>query len=162
MTEYESPRAGSRSGANLEPRVVPVTPAMVRGLTVLESARALALAGVSQQESERLLRVFGRQDAEPAQLVAAAELLYAFAYQWVKRSEPEATWLEAQTWRVILDLEEPLDELAEAEAIASVDAAIVTGLSPAAAGELSLAQLEEYRRVGEERDRRVKRSRRAG
>jgi hypothetical protein len=135
---------------------------MVRGLTVLESARALALAGVSQQESERLLRVFGRQDAEPAQLVAAAELLYAFAYQWVKRSEPEATWLEAQTWRVILDLEEPLDELAEAEAIASVDAAIVTGLSPAAAGELSLAQLEEYRRVGEERDRRVKRSRRAG
>jgi len=159
VSASDHPRSAA---AGDEPRVVPVTPAMVRGLTVLESARALALAGVSQQESERLLRVFGRQDAEPAQLVAAAELLYAFAYQWVKRSEPEATWLEAQTWRVILDLEEPLDELAEAEAVASVDAAIVTGLPPAVAGELSLAQLEEYRRVSDERDRRVKRSRRAG
>ena len=71
------------------------------------------------------------------------------------------TWADAQTWRVVLDLEGGLDELAEAEAVASVDAAIVTGLPPAVAGELSLAQLEEYRRVGAERDKRARRGRRA-
>jgi hypothetical protein len=144
-----------------EPREVVLTLSMARGLTVLESARALALAGVRQADAESLLARFARRSAEPNELLAAAELVYALAYQYARRTEPGVTWDEAQTWRVVLDLE-TVDELAEAEAIASVDAALVTGLPPSQAGELSLAQLEEYRRVNEERDKRAKRRRRAG
>jgi hypothetical protein len=145
-----------------EPREVVLSVAMTRSLTVLESARALVLAGVRQRDAQRLLATFARNDAEPEELLAAAELLYALAYQWVLRSEPATTWQEAQRWRVVLDIEAPRDELAEAEAVASVDAALVTGLPPAVAGELSLSQLEEYRRVAEARDKRARRGRRAG
>jgi hypothetical protein len=145
-----------------EPRVVEVTPAQTRGLTVLESARALQLAGVSQKDAERLLLTFARLDADPDQLLAAAELLYAIAYQIVRRHEPAVTWEEAQGWRVVLDLEAGRDELAEAEAVASVNAAVVTGLPPSEAGELTLAQIERYQAIGEERGRRARRGRRAG
>lgn len=147
-----------------EPREVVLTIAHVRGLTVLESARALATAGVRQADAQRLVLTLGRRDAEPAEVELAAELLYAFAWQYVRRTEPAVTWDEAQSWRVILDLE-ARDELAEAEAIASVDAAIVTGLPPGVAGDLSLAQLDEYRRIGDERAkaaRAPRRGRRAG
>jgi hypothetical protein len=144
------------------PRLVELTPAQVHGMTVLESARALALAGVSQRDAERLLRTFARADADPAQLLAAAELLYAIAYQVVHRHEPSVSWEEAQGWRVVLDLEAGVDELAEAEAAASVDAAIVTGLPPAVAGELTMSQLERYRELAAERTKRARRGRRAG
>jgi len=145
-----------------EPRVVEVTPAQVRGMTVLESARAFALAGVSQRDADRLLRTFARLDAEPDQLLAAAELLYAIAYHLVRRHEPGVSWEDAQRWRVVLDIKAPADELAEAAAVASVDAAILTGLPPAVAGDLSLRELEEYRRIGAERQKLARRGRRAG
>jgi hypothetical protein len=148
-----------------EPREVLFTVANARSLTVLESARALATAGVRQADAVRLMSLLARPGADPAELVRAAELLYAFAWQYVKRSEPATTWSDAQSWRVVLDLESGSDELAEAEAVASVDAAIVTGLSPREAGELSLSQLEEYRRIGDERAKaatRARRGRRAG
>jgi hypothetical protein len=144
-----------------EPREVVLSVAMTRSLTVLETARALALAGVRQRDAERLLATFARSDADPAQLLAAAELLYSLAFQYVLRTEPGTSWEDAQRWRVVLDIEAPVDELAEAEAIASVDAAIVTGLPPAVAGSLSLAQMDEYRRVAEERNK-PRRRRRAG
>jgi hypothetical protein len=148
-----------------EPREVLFTLAQSRSLSVLESARALAVAGVRQSDAIRLISSLGRQDANPDDVVRGAELLYALAWQYVKRTEPATTWSDAQEWRVVLDLTTPLDELAEAEAVASVDAAIVTGLPPAIAGELSLAQIEEYRRVADERTRsagRARRGRRAG
>lgn len=147
-----------------EPREVVLTIAHVRGLTVLESARALATVGVRQVDAQRLVATLGHRDADPAEVEVAAELLYAFAWQYVRRTEPAATWLDAQSWRVILDLEAH-DELAEAEAIASVDAAIVTGLPPSIAGDLSLAQMDEYRHIADERAaaaRAPRRGRRAG
>jgi SH3-like domain-containing protein len=138
---------------------VVLTIANARSLTVLESARALATAGVRQADATRLVATLGRTStADPAELELAATLLYALAWQYVRRTEPGATWEDAQTWRVILDLE-ATDELADAEAVAAVDAAIVTGLPPAVAGELSLAQLEEYRRVHGEREARARRGR---
>ena len=148
-----------------EPREVLFTLAQSRELSVLESARALATAGVRQSDAIRLLGSLGRADADPDDVVAGAELLYALAWQYVKRTEPGTTWSDAQSWRVVLDLEAPRDHVADAEAIASVDAAIVTGLPPSVAGELSLAQLEEYRRVADERTAagaRARRGRRAG
>jgi hypothetical protein len=144
-----------------EPREVAVTLAIGRSLTVLESARALAVARIRQADAERFLRLFARTDAEPEDLVTATEFLYAIAWQWIRRSEPAVTWDEAQRWRVILDLEEPVDELAEAEARAAVDAAIATGLEPAVAGGLSLRHMDEYRRIHAEREKRAKRGRRA-
>jgi hypothetical protein len=144
------------------PREVEFTIAQSRSLTVLEAARALAVAGVRQADATNLVALLARTDSDPAELVKAAELLYALAWQYVRRTEPAVTWAEAQTWRVVLNLEEPLDELAEAEAVATVDAALVTGLAPHVAGELSLAQLAEYRRIGDERTRVARRGRRAG
>lgn len=145
-----------------EPREVVFTLAHARSLTVLESARALALAGVRQHDAKRLLLVFGSRGGSPDELLAAAELLYALAYQYARRTEPGLSWEEAQGWRVILDLKSGVDELAEAEAVASVDAALTTGLPPSEAGDLSLSQIEEYRRIAAEREKRSRRGRRAG
>jgi hypothetical protein len=103
------------------------------------------------------MRMLARTDAEPDALERAATLLYAYAYQLERRHRPGVTWEEAQTWRLELNLEER-DELADAEARASVQAAILTGLPPAEAGELSQAQLEEYREVAAERERQIKRA----
>jgi len=146
-----------------EPRDVVLTLAGIRGLTVLESARALVLAGVRQSEAQPLLRRLVAGDAEPELLERAVLLMYAYAYQLERREDPGATWDQAQTWRVTVDVE-TRDETADAEAEASVDAAIVTGLPPDVAGELTLAQLEEYRSVHDEqaRELRRRRGRRAG
>ena len=126
-----------------EPREVVVTFADAHRLTVLEVARACVLAGVRQTDVTETLRHL-RGDASPEEVLAATLLLYGIAYELRRRDEPELTWAEAQTWRVVLDLE-TRDELAEAEAEARVDAALATGLDPDRAGELTVAELEAYR-----------------
>lgn len=140
-----------------EPRPVTLTLAGIRSLTILEAARANTLAGVRQSDVGRFMRLLEKQNAPPEELELAFTLLYAYAYELARRDEPGLTWAEAQTWRVELDLEAG-DELAEAEARASVQAAVLTGLPPAVAGELTQSQLAEYHEINAERERLAKRA----
>lgn len=132
-----------------EPRRVTVTLAGIRSLTILEVARASAIAGVARADTERLLRSLNDPKGAPADLERAAELLYAWALMLERRSDPALTWADAQSWRVTFDLDAP-DAIADAEAEATVAAAIATGLTPDAAGALTLAQAEAYDRRGAE------------
>ena len=131
-----------------EPRRVTVTIAAIKSLTILEVARASATAGVKRTDTERLLRTMVDPDSDPAELVKGATLLYAWAWQIVKRDEPDATWQEAQTWRVVFDVD-ATDPVAEAEAEARVNAAIATGLTPAEAGSLTLSEMAVYGEIAE-------------
>jgi hypothetical protein len=137
-----------------EPRPYTLTWGLVRGLTNLEVARALATAGLRTSSWETTFRQYLRSELEPDQVLEVMTFLYAVAWQTAKRTEPGLTWDEVQTWRVEFDADASLDVVAEAEARASVDAAIVTGLAPDVAGDLTLAQMEEYRRIADERERR--------
>ena len=126
-----------------EPRRVTVSLAAIKGLTILEIARASATAGIKRSDTERLLRTMIEPDADPAELERGALLLYAWAWQLVKRDEPATSWEDAQTWRVEFDLSDT-GELEDAEAEALVAAATLTGLSPAEAGRLTLAEMNAY------------------
>lgn len=127
-------------------RRVELTLADLRRLTILERARAAAVVGVSERELGPLLRAVSGRDSSPEATERSVELLYAIAWQLERRLEPAVTWEEAQSWELVLNLEDATaDPVAEAEATASVEAAIATGLPPAVAGELSLAQLDAYR-----------------
>jgi hypothetical protein len=127
----------------IDPREVTVTLAGIRSLTILEIARACAISGVRRDEAERLLRSLNDPAGDPADLERAAELLYAWALVLERRRDPSLSWEQAQTWRVVFDLD-AVDPIAEAEAEASVSAAIATGLAPDVAGQLTLAQAEAY------------------
>lgn len=136
----------------IEPRTVVVTVAGIKGLTILEVARASVLAGVKRTDTERLMRTMLDPDADPADLERGATLLYAWSLQLERRIDPTLTWEDAQTWRVVFDVEATeADELVEAEAEAVVEAARVSGLPPREAGELTLAQLGHYAAAGSER-----------
>lgn len=129
-----------------EPRRVVLTWAQAMSLTVLEQARACVLAGISQADVRRLLRVVASSEGSPDDLVAGTLLYYAVAYQLELRLDPEATWADAQTWRVVIDAG-ARDPIAEAEADATVRTAVATGLTPAEAGELTLAQVDAFATV---------------
>jgi hypothetical protein len=123
---------------------VTLTLAGIRSLTILEIARACATTDVRTTEAQRLIRSLGHPDgAEPAELVRATELAYALALMLERRHDPTLTWQQAQTWRLIFDLD-AADPIADAEAEAAVAAAIATGLPPDVAGQLTLAQAEAY------------------
>jgi hypothetical protein len=132
-----------------EPRPVTVTLAGIRSLTILEIARASVISNVPRGDAERLLRSLNDPAGDPADLERAALMLYAWALMLERRDNPGLTWAEAQTWRVTLDLE-AADPIAEAEAVASVEAAVATGLPPDVAGKLTLAQTEAYIAKGRE------------
>ena len=132
-----------------EPRPVTVTLAGIRSLTILEIARAAAISDVPRGDAERLLRSLNDPAGNPADLERAALMLYAWALMLERRANPALTWEQAQTWRVTFDLD-AADPIAEAEAAASVEAAIATGLPPDVAGSLTLAQSEAYIRRGRE------------
>jgi hypothetical protein len=142
-----------------EPRRIVVTLADTRRLTILERARACAYAGVAEAELDSLYAAVTRHEGTPAQVEQGATLFYAIAYQLERRLDPALTWADAQTWNLVLDLAAPPDPIAEAEAAASVEASLATGLPPAVAGELTLAQLDAYAGHARERD---KKRRRAG
>jgi hypothetical protein len=132
------------------PRLVTITLPRIRSMTILEIARASATAGVKRTDTERLLRSLTRADADPHDLELGATLLYAWAWQLVKRDEPDATWAEAQTWRVEFDLD-ATDPIAEAEAEAVVSASVATGLPPDVAGALTLEHMAVYDALAEAR-----------
>jgi hypothetical protein len=124
----------------------------LRRLTVLERARACAVANVAEREIGPLLRAVTSRKGEPAELERAVLLLYAIAYQLGRRREPALTWEETQGWDLALDLDKA-DPVAEAEAHASVEAGLATGLPPGVAGDLTLAQLDAYREIRAEAGR---------
>lgn len=130
-----------------EPRRVVLTLPDLRRLTILERARAAAIVGVAERDLAGLLRSINAHDAAPGDLVTGTELLYALAWQLGRRDDPALTWAQAQTWNLVLNLDTPADAIAEAEARASVQAAIATGLPPKDAGELTLAHLDAYATV---------------
>ncbi len=138
-------------------RIVTLTRADLRRLTILERARATAIVGVGEAQLEPLVDAVLRHEGTAATIATGAELFYALAYQLERRLDRSLTWEEAQTWDVRFDLTID-DPIADAEAVASVEAAIATGLPPAVAGELTLAQLDAYREhadaIGKRRRRR--------
>jgi hypothetical protein len=97
-------------------------------------------------------------DGPPAELETAALLFYAIAYELERRSDPALTWDEAQTWDVKLDVA-TRDPIADAEARAAVETAIATGLSPADAGRLTMAEVGAYADVHAEQARAARRRR---
>jgi len=135
------------SGPIEEPREVILTRGAVRGLTVLEGARACAIAGVRATESDALMRRLLRGEGDPDELLRATELMYACALMLERRRDPSLSWDEAQRWRVVFDVDAD-DSIADAEAEASVAAALATGLPPDVAGQLTLAQTEAYAAAG--------------
>jgi len=142
-----------------EPKAVTLTLGDIRGLTILEAARANTAADVRQSDVGRLLRLLDNPAADPALVEKAFTLLYAYAWQLGRREDPATTWEAAQSWRVTLDLE-TVDAEADADAAMSVRAAVVTGLPPGEAAKLTVAQMDEYRAIGAEREKAAKRGRR--
>jgi hypothetical protein len=137
-------------------RPVIVTLADLRRLTTLERARACAIAGVGEEELAALVDAVIRHEGTAADLERGSTVFYALALQLERRLDRELTWDDAQTWDVKLDLTVD-DPIADAEARASVEAALATGLPPAVAGELTLAQLDAYREHAAEIEKRRKR-----
>ena len=129
-----------------EPVRVVLTLADTRRLTILERARACAVAGIAEADIGPLLRAVASHNGSPETLERAVTLLYAIAYQLGRRLDPELSWSAAQAWDLALDLE-TADAEADAAARASVEASLATGLPPDAAGELTLAQLDAYREL---------------
>jgi len=118
----------------------------LRRLTILERARACAIAGVGEPDIAPLLKAVTSHNGTPETLERAVTLLYAIAYQLARRVDPSTSWEDAQGWDLALDLEAS-DPVADAEARASIEASLVTGLPPSEAGELTLAQLDAYREL---------------
>jgi hypothetical protein len=141
-----------------EPRRIVLTLPDLRRLTVLERARACAIAGIGEREIRPLLVAVTSRQGEPADLERGVLLLYAIALQLERRLDPALTWEAAQTWDLAVDLDAAPDPVAEAEAHAAVEAALATGLPPAEAGELTLAHLEAYGDVRAEADERAARA----
>jgi hypothetical protein len=142
-----------------ERRRVVLTWADSMGLTVLEQARACVLAGVGQRDAGRLQRAIIDDSASPEDVLQGTLLWYAIAYELELRRDPSTTWADAQAWDVKFDPagRDQRAELLEAEAEARVTAALVTGIPPEQAGELSMADLAAYRDVRERAEREAKR-----
>lgn len=135
-----------------EPRTVVVPWGATQRLTVLESARACVLAGVKPEQAQRLMRRYASGQAEAEELLEGALLLYAITYELELRRDPSVTWDEWQRVRVSVDVT-ARDPMLEAEAHAAVNAALATGLPPAVAGELTMAEVAAYNDVRAEHER---------
>jgi hypothetical protein len=138
-----------------EPRRVVLTLADTRRLTVLERARACGVAGIAVADIGPLLRAVASREGDAQTLETGVLVLYAIAYQLERRLDPSITWADAQTWDLALDLETEPDAADELEAEESVEAALATGLPPAVAGQLTMAQLDAYRKHPKRKRRRV-------
>lgn len=141
-----------------QPRVVRMTWADAMSLTVLETARACAAAGISDRDARRLMAAVTSGSGTPDEIERGTLLYYAIAWQLERRLDPAVTFEDAQAWRVELDAD-ARDPVAEAEARASVSAALETGLPPDAAGQLTTAQIGAYREIRAEQAKQAKRAR---
>jgi hypothetical protein len=141
------------------PRRVVLTLAALGSMTVLERARACAIVGIPERDLVGLLRTVQGGRGDPHETETGVLLLYALCWQLERRRDPAMAWETVQTFDLVIDLE-TRDPIAEAEAHASVDAAIATGLPPAVAGDLTMDQLERYSERAKERETATRRGRR--
>jgi hypothetical protein len=144
-----------------EPRRVEISTADVLGLTVLEWARVSVVADVARERLAGLTRLAVTNTGEPAEIEAAARVVYAIALMLERRLDPAISWDEAQTWRVVMRRAPAEAALIEAEAEAEVSAAILTGtpVEPRA-GALRIAHVAAYGKAHEAQRKAAKRHRR--
>jgi hypothetical protein len=140
------------------PRTVVISWADTQGLTVLEQARACVLAGTRPADADKLMRRYAIGDAEPEEILAGALMFYAVGYELALRDDPSLAWDDWQKVDLKIDARVH-DPMREAEADAAVGAALATGLPPATAGALTLAEIGAYKRAAAERDKRAPRRR---
>jgi hypothetical protein len=115
-------------------------------MTMLEMARACADADVGPQDADALFAGIVRKQLTGAEFLAGVTLVHAMALQVMRREEPELTLADALGWDLHVTEGEP-DRAAEIEAELVVGAAIVTGLSPREARDVTAAELDVYRRA---------------
>jgi hypothetical protein len=114
-------------------------------MTMIELARACAEADVGPGEADGLFRELLAGTATGTQFLRAVTLTTAMALQVMRRDEPDLTMADALGWDLTVTNREP-DRTAEIEADVVVAAAIVTGLPPREAGQVTTAELDAYRR----------------
>jgi len=129
-----------------EPRYVEFSLAQRASLTMVEMARACALADVGPQDADELFKGIVAQRVSGADFLRGVTLVTAMALQYVRRSEPELTLEDALGWDLHIVEGEP-DRAAELEAEVIVGAALITGLPPREAREVTAAELDVYRRA---------------
>jgi len=122
-------------------------------LTVLEVLDMADIAGVPPEELGGLM-----EQGQPT--VPRMRMLYAMAWCIARRGDASLTFDEVCTWKleVIGETTEALTERTAKRAKVIVGAAVVSGLPPVAAGQLTLAELGVYN----ERNRAARRRRKAG
>jgi hypothetical protein len=110
-------------------------------LTLLEVLDMAERAGVEPQDLASLL---DRPSLDPTK----ARMLYALGWVIARRERPDLTWEEVQTWRMDVKgkADPAVSERNRIRALAVVNAAKLSNLSPGEAGDLTLAELEAYRK----------------
>lgn len=129
-----------------------LTLADIRNLTVLELMRACALAGVRRSEFGDLTAALADAGADPELAYRAALLAYAVAHVRELRTNPAATWAEAQARELTIGEPDAAAELVADDAARMLaEAAVLTGSTPEAAGRLTVRELDAYAAVREGR-----------
>ena len=107
-------------------------------LTLLEVLDMAESTGVEPEELGALL--------EGKSTVKRARMLYAMAWCIARRAKPSLTFAEVCTWKleIIGEVDPARTERIAKRADAIVGAAIVSGLPPAEAGNLTIAELSSY------------------
>lgn len=112
------------------------------GLTLIE---VLDMADASGSDAGQLVRVLGEAGMTPTK----ARVLYALAWVIMRREEPDVRYSDVLTWK--LDLIGKVETTvstsrAQARARARVNAAKLAGVTPAEADNLTIAELDAYRK----------------
>lgn len=109
------------------------------GLTLIEVLDMSEAAGI---DSAELVGVLNEKGMSPTK----ARVLYALAWCIVRRAEPDVKFSEVVTWKLdLVGKVETKVSRSQTRARARVNAAKLTGLPPAEAEKLTIAELAEYR-----------------
>jgi hypothetical protein len=110
------------------------------GLTLIEVLDMSEAAGI---DSAELVGVLNEKGMSPTK----ARVLYALAWCIIRRQDPDIKFSDVITWKLTLigKVETKVSNL-QGRARARVNAAKLTGLPPAEAEKLTIAELAEYRK----------------
>lgn len=109
------------------------------GLTLVEVLDMSEAAGVSAGSLVGALQATGMTPRK-------ARLLYALAWVIVRRAEPEVRYSEVITWRLEIVGKMETKVSSRERAAARVNAAKLAGVTPAEADNLTIAELDAYRK----------------
>lgn len=128
-----------------DPRQVDITVDDLRSLTVRELVQACRVVGVRRAEVAGLVDMAMDPNGDPDETAQAVDLVWALAWQYVRRSDPSATWDDAKGWDVkVTGVPDPVeDDLEQLRA----EAALTAGVTPDQVDDITLAQLDAYRVV---------------